>query len=169
MRKLNFSKNSFKNTIRVSNSLEPDQHHHYVGPVLGPSCLQRLISRRQELMMTCYVFHRLLKRLRKKNKSQIELEQKEQGFSVYVNGPHKDGQVAQTQRGTSSKNIPTQPLKTSRTPKTAGGENKQGLEKQAVSPGPQTNLQHDKEESYTDTYTTAKKLQGPSLGATRAK
>ena len=131
MRKLNFSKNSFKNTIRVSNSLEPDQHHHYVGPDLGPSCLQRLISRQQELMMTCYLFHRLLKRLRKKNKSQIELEQKEQGFSVYVNGPHKDGQVAQTQRGTSSKNIPTQPLKTSRTPKTAGGENKQGFEKQA--------------------------------------
>ena len=95
---------------------------HSVGPDLGPSCLQRLISRRQELMLTCYLYHRLLKRLRKKNKSQIELEQKEQGFSVYVNGPHKDGRVAHTQKGTSSKNIPTQPPKTSRTPKTAGGE-----------------------------------------------
>ena len=62
---------------------------------------------------------RLLKRLRKKNKNQIELEQKEQGFSLYVNGPHKDGQVQQ--KGTSSKTIPTQP-KTSRKPKTAGGE-----------------------------------------------
>ena len=30
------------NTIRVSNSLDPDQARHYVGPGLGPNCLQRL-------------------------------------------------------------------------------------------------------------------------------
>ena len=30
------------NTIRVSNSLEPDQAQPYVGPDLGPNCLQRL-------------------------------------------------------------------------------------------------------------------------------
>ena len=34
-----FSKNSFKNTIRVSNNLDPDQARHYVGPDLGPKCL----------------------------------------------------------------------------------------------------------------------------------
>ena len=37
-----FSKNSFRNTIRVSNSLDPDQARHFVGPDLGPTCLQRL-------------------------------------------------------------------------------------------------------------------------------
>ena len=30
------------NTIRVSNSLDPDQARHYVGPDLGPNFLQRL-------------------------------------------------------------------------------------------------------------------------------
>ena len=35
-----FSKNS--NTIKVSNSLDPDQARHFVGPDLGPNCLQRL-------------------------------------------------------------------------------------------------------------------------------
>ena len=28
----------FFNTIRVSNSLDPDQARHYVGPDLGPNC-----------------------------------------------------------------------------------------------------------------------------------
>ena len=37
-----FSKNSFKNTIRVSNCLDPDQDRQNVGPDLGPDCLQRL-------------------------------------------------------------------------------------------------------------------------------
>ena len=32
----------FYNTIRVSNSLDPDQARHFVGPDLGPNCLQRL-------------------------------------------------------------------------------------------------------------------------------
>ena len=40
--KSTFSKNSFRNTIRVSNSLDPDQAQHFVGPDLGPNCLQRL-------------------------------------------------------------------------------------------------------------------------------
>ena len=31
-----------RNTIRVSNSLDPDQARHYVGPGLGTNCLQRL-------------------------------------------------------------------------------------------------------------------------------
>ena len=32
----------FFNTITVSNSLDPDQTRHFVGPDLGPNCLQRL-------------------------------------------------------------------------------------------------------------------------------
>ena len=40
--KSNLKENSFRNTLRVSNSLEPDQDPHSVGPGLGPICLQRL-------------------------------------------------------------------------------------------------------------------------------
>ena len=28
--------------MRVANSLDPDQDRHFVGPDLGPNCLQRL-------------------------------------------------------------------------------------------------------------------------------
>ena len=40
--KITFFRKSFRNTIRVSNSLNPDQAQHFVGPDLGPNCLQRL-------------------------------------------------------------------------------------------------------------------------------
>ena len=40
--RLTFSKKSFRNTIRVSSCLDPDQAQHFVGPDLGPNCLQRL-------------------------------------------------------------------------------------------------------------------------------
>ena len=40
--KFTFSKNSFRNTIRLSNSLDTDQDRPKVGPDLGPNCLQRL-------------------------------------------------------------------------------------------------------------------------------
>ena len=36
------AKVSFRNTIRVSDSLDPGQDRHSVGPDLGPNCLQRL-------------------------------------------------------------------------------------------------------------------------------
>ena len=36
-----FLKNTFKDTIRVSNSLDPDQARHFVGHDPGPNCLQR--------------------------------------------------------------------------------------------------------------------------------
>ena len=39
-----FFQNSFWNTIRVSNSLNPDQARHFVWPDLGPNCLQRLAA-----------------------------------------------------------------------------------------------------------------------------
>ena len=37
--KLFFFFNSFSNTIRVSDNLDPDQAQHFVGPDLGPNCL----------------------------------------------------------------------------------------------------------------------------------
>ena len=37
-----FLNTEFFNTIRVSNSLDPDQTRHFIGPDLGPNCLQRL-------------------------------------------------------------------------------------------------------------------------------
>ena len=37
--KSTFSKNSVRNTIRVSNSLDRDQARHFVMPDLGPNCL----------------------------------------------------------------------------------------------------------------------------------
>ena len=39
--KINFLKNSFRNTIRMSDSLDPDQARHIVRPDLGPNCLPR--------------------------------------------------------------------------------------------------------------------------------
>ena len=42
--KFTFSKNSFKDTIRVSNSLDPDQARCSVGPDLATYCLQRSSS-----------------------------------------------------------------------------------------------------------------------------
>ena len=47
-----FMKSPFGNTIRVANSLDPDQARRIVGPVLGPNSLQRLAADdncRQEL------------------------------------------------------------------------------------------------------------------------
>ena len=40
--KSTFQKNSLKNTIIVSNRLDPDQVCCFDGPDLGPNCLQRL-------------------------------------------------------------------------------------------------------------------------------
>ena len=37
-----FLKTSFRNTIRVSNSLDSDHAKHFVGPDLGSYCLQML-------------------------------------------------------------------------------------------------------------------------------
>ena len=47
-----FSKNSFRNTIWVSNRLGPDQARHFVGPDMGPNYLQKLSAdntRRQRI------------------------------------------------------------------------------------------------------------------------
>ena len=34
----------FRNSIKVSNSLDPDQARLFIGPDLGPTCLQRLLA-----------------------------------------------------------------------------------------------------------------------------
>ena len=49
--KLTFPKNSFRNTIRVSNSLDPDQAQQNVGPDLD--LLIKVISRRHDQGPTC--------------------------------------------------------------------------------------------------------------------
>ena len=35
----------------MSNSLDPDQARHFVGPDLGPNCLKKVISRRQRSLL----------------------------------------------------------------------------------------------------------------------
>ena len=40
--KIKFSKNSFMNTSRFLNSLDPDQALHFVRPDLDPNCFQRI-------------------------------------------------------------------------------------------------------------------------------
>ena len=37
-----FRKNSFRNTIRVLNSLDRDEARHFIGPDLGSNCFYRL-------------------------------------------------------------------------------------------------------------------------------
>ena len=40
--KFTLSEISFRNTIRVSNSFDPDQARCFFGPDLGPNCLEML-------------------------------------------------------------------------------------------------------------------------------
>ena len=55
-----FFKISFRNTLRVSNSLDPDQARHFVGTGLDPNCLQKLsaddTSRQRALELTICIF-----------------------------------------------------------------------------------------------------------------
>ena len=53
--KSTFSKKYFRNTIRVSNNLDPDQVRHSIGPDLGPNCSQRLSAGRQKVNPTLYL------------------------------------------------------------------------------------------------------------------
>ena len=54
--KSTFLKNYFRNSVRVSDILDPDQARHIVGPNLGPNCLQRLSAEdtsRQSIIHLC--------------------------------------------------------------------------------------------------------------------
>ncbi|WAQ97416.1 KATIP-like protein [Mya arenaria] len=87
----------------------------------------------EEYLVLLQERNRLLKRLRKKDKGQIEQERKEQGFSLYVNGPHKNARPSGKSPG-KQPTIPTQPQpKTARKPKTAGeSRNPNILDNQAL-------------------------------------
>ena len=69
-------------------------------------------------MLTVSVHSRLLKKLRQKDSQQVELEQKEQGFSLYLNGAN----TSRTRPLRARHPLPTLPTtqQHSRTAKTAG-------------------------------------------------
>ena len=60
-----FSKNSFRNTIRVSDSLESDQAWHFVRPDLVPNCLQKLSAddTSRQRVNKCKCTYKLLNKL----------------------------------------------------------------------------------------------------------
>lgn len=66
------------------------------------------------------MFFRLLKRLRKKSKKQIDIERKEQGFSIYVNGANTE-MLAKKQKSQAHQETPQDDRPTSGRLKTAGG------------------------------------------------
>ena len=47
--KINFFKNSYRNTIRVSNILYPDQNRRSVGTELGPNYLQMISADKERV------------------------------------------------------------------------------------------------------------------------
>ena len=56
-----FGKNSFRNMIRVSNSLDPDQARHSVGADLGLNCLQKLSAdKARRYRVKSHVAHKLV-------------------------------------------------------------------------------------------------------------
>ena len=60
--KSTFSRNSFRNTIRLSNSLDPDLAGRLIGPDLGLNCLQRLSAdgtRRQRMLSGLNIFNNI--------------------------------------------------------------------------------------------------------------
>ena len=74
LKKINFCENSFKKTIIVTNSLDPDQVRHFVGPDLAQNCLQWLsadnTSRQKKVKIVCVLTH--LRRME---------------FSIFINWP----------------------------------------------------------------------------------
>ena len=50
---IRFKKNSLRNAIIVSSSLDPDQDRHSVGPDLHPNRLQRLSGERSGPAVEC--------------------------------------------------------------------------------------------------------------------
>ena len=73
--KSSFSKNSFRNTIRVLNSIDPDQVRHFVRPDLGLNCLHRFSADdtrfKKELKVSAGYFFMLFFRLLIFNQNQL--------------------------------------------------------------------------------------------------
>ena len=59
----------------MSNSLDPDQAGHFVGPDLGPNCLQMLSADDNRILVSCksYFFKYFLKKITNKWLCQIKL------------------------------------------------------------------------------------------------
>ena len=55
--KISMFKKPFRNTFRVSNSLNPNQARHYVWPDLGPIGLQKLSADEKKMLL---IIHRCL-------------------------------------------------------------------------------------------------------------
>ncbi|XP_060552512.1 katanin-interacting protein-like isoform X2 [Ruditapes philippinarum] len=112
----------------------------------------------EEYLVLLQERNRLLKRLRQKDKNKIDQERREQGFSLYVNGPHKDGKPTSKSPGKQA-TIPTQPApKTSRKPKTAGEypRNQNVLDNRALEEITRQELERQKEMSRAKTAPSAR-------------
>ena len=64
--KSTFSKNSFRNTIRVTKSLDQDQARRRVGPDLSPNCLQRLSADATSWHRDCKLVHPFVEKSKQK-------------------------------------------------------------------------------------------------------
>ena len=64
-----FRKNSFRNTISVSNSFDPDQARHHVGPDLGPKLFAKVIS---DLTSMKNIKHSEMKALESNSKEHLQ-------------------------------------------------------------------------------------------------
>ncbi|XP_045212183.2 katanin-interacting protein-like isoform X2 [Mercenaria mercenaria] len=112
----------------------------------------------EEYLVLLQERNRLLKRMRQKDKNKIDQERREQGFSLYVNGPHKDGKSTSKVPG-NQPTIPTQPApKTARKPKTAGEHprNQNILDNRALEEIAREELERQKEMSRAKTAPSAR-------------
>ncbi|KAK7112200.1 hypothetical protein V1264_011687 [Littorina saxatilis] len=59
-------------------------------PVDAPAVKEEILPQYEEYLVLLQERNRLLKRLRRKDRKQIQVERKEKGFSIYVNGANSD-------------------------------------------------------------------------------
>ncbi|VDI30116.1 Hypothetical predicted protein [Mytilus galloprovincialis] len=81
--------------------------------------MQEVLPGYEEYLVLLQERNRLLKRLRKKSKKQIDIERKEQGFSIYVNGANTE-MLAKKQKSQAHQETPQDDRPTSGRLKTAG-------------------------------------------------
>ncbi|CAG2250434.1 CTPS [Mytilus edulis] len=86
---------------------------------LKAEAMQEVLPGYEEYLVLLQERNRLLKRLRKKSKKQIDIERKEQGFSIYVNGANTE-MLAKKQKSQAHQETPQDDRPTSGRLKTAG-------------------------------------------------
>ncbi|XP_052071709.1 katanin-interacting protein-like [Mytilus californianus] len=86
---------------------------------LKAEAMQEVLPGYEEYLVLLQERNRLLKRLRKKSKKQIDIERKEQGFSIYVNGANTE-MLAKKQKSHAHQETPQDDRPTSGRLKTAG-------------------------------------------------